>query len=45
MTENKKAPDRAGAGASTKVISSPNNAILSRVQAFYNGNGVIACGR
>lgn len=44
MTENKKAPALTGANASTKVIASSTNAILTRVLVFYNRNEVIARG-
>ena len=44
MTEIKKAPARTGANANTVVIAHSTNVILTRVQTFYNGNEVIACG-
>lgn len=44
MTEMKKTPALTGAVANTVVIAHSTNAILTRVQTFYNGNEVIACG-
>lgn len=44
MTEMKKAPVSAGAVANTVVIAPFTKAILTRVQAIYNGNEVIAGG-
>ena len=44
MTEIKKAPARTGANANTVVIAPFTKAFLTRVQAIYNGNEVIAGG-
>jgi len=44
MTEMKKAPALTGAVANTVVIAPLTKAILTLVQAIYNGNEVIACG-
>ena len=44
MTEMKKAPALTGANASTVVIAPFTKAILTRVQAIYTGNEVIAGG-
>ena len=44
MTEIKKAPALTGANANTVVIAPFTKVILTRVQAIYNGNEVIAGG-